>query len=65
MRLQTKFKAASIKRGFRQARATFFKRGNRSTPKNAAIAQENAALDAFYGRMFKTRPLVCALSRVF
>ena len=34
--------------------AAFFKHGNSSTPKNAAIAQKNAALDAFYGRMFKT-----------
>ena len=45
--------------------AACFKRGYSSTPKNAAIAQENAALDAFYGRMFKMRPIVCALSRVF
>ena len=29
--------------------AAFFKRGRSSTPKNAAIAQKNAALDAFYG----------------
>ena len=35
-----------------------FKCSNSSTPKNAVIAQENAALDAFYGRMFKTWPLL-------
>ena len=45
--------------------AACFKRGHSSTPKNAAIAQENAALDEFYDPMFKTRPLMCALSRVF
>ena len=35
-----------------------FNPGHSSTPKNVAIAQENAALDAFYGRMFKTQPLL-------
>ena len=34
--------------------AACFKRGHSFTPKNAAIAQENAALDAFYGPAFKT-----------
>ena len=34
--------------------AAFFKRGRSSTPKNAAIAQKNTALDAFYGLMYKT-----------
>jgi len=38
--------------------AVCFKCGHSSTPKNAAIAQKNAALDVFYGRMFKTRPLL-------
>ena len=38
--------------------AAYFKRGHSSTPKNAAIAQENAALDTFYGHMFKMRPLL-------
>ena len=38
--------------------AACFKRGNSSTPKNAVITQENAALDAFFGHLFKTRPLV-------
>ena len=45
--------------------AACFNRGHSSTPKNAAIAQENAALDEFYDPMFKTRPLMCALSRFF
>ena len=31
------------------------KRGHSSTPKNAALAQENAALDTLYGPAFKTR----------
>ena len=35
--------------------ATFFKRGRSSTPKNAAIAQKNAALDVFYGPANKTQ----------
>ena len=35
--------------------ATFFKCGHSSTPKNAAIAQKNAALDAFYGLAYKTQ----------
>ena len=34
--------------------AAFFKRGCSSTPKNAAIAQKNATLDAFYGPVYKT-----------
>ena len=29
--------------------AACFKRGRSCTPKNAAIAQKNAALDSFYG----------------
>ena len=33
----------------------FFKRGRSSTPKNAAIAQKNTALDAFYGPAYKTQ----------
>ena len=37
---------------------TCFKRGNSFTPKNAVITQENVALDAFFGHLFKTRPLV-------
>ena len=35
--------------------AAFFKRGCSSTPKNAAIAQKNAALDVFYGPANKTQ----------
>ena len=35
--------------------AAFFKRSHSSTPKNAAIAQKNAALDAFYGPSYKTQ----------
>ena len=35
--------------------AAFFKRGRSSTPKNAAIAQKNAALDVFYGPANKTQ----------
>ena len=38
--------------------AACFKHDHSSTPKNAAIAQKNAALDMFYGRMFKTQPLL-------
>ena len=38
--------------------AACFKHGNSSTPKNVAVVQENTALDAFYGCMFKTRPLL-------
>ena len=38
--------------------AVCFKCSHSSTPKNVAIAQKNAALDMFYGRMFKTRPLL-------
>ena len=38
--------------------ATFFKCGHSFSPKNAAIAQENVALDSFYGRMFKMQPLL-------
>ena len=38
--------------------AACFKRGHSSTPKNAAIAQENATLDAIYGCMFKIQPLL-------
>ena len=38
--------------------AACFKRGHSSTPKNVTIAQKNAALDVFYGRMFKTRPKI-------
>ena len=34
--------------------AACFKRGHSSTPKNATIAQKNATLNMFYGRMFKT-----------
>ena len=41
-----------------------FKRGHNSTKKNATTAFLNADLDAFYGRMFKTRPQVCFLSCV-
>ena len=33
--------------------AACFNRGHSSTPKNVAITQENAALDAFYGPAFK------------
>ena len=33
--------------------AAFFKRGHSSTPKNAAIAQKNAALGVFYGPAYK------------
>ena len=35
--------------------AAFFKRGHSSTPKNAAIAQKNAALGVFYGPAYKTQ----------
>ena len=35
--------------------AAFFKCGRSSTPKNATIAQKNAALDAFYGPAYKTQ----------
>ena len=38
--------------------AACFKHNHSSTPKNAATAQKNAALDVFYSRMFKTRPLL-------
>ena len=38
--------------------AACFKHNHSSTPKNAVIAQKNATLDVFYGRMFKTRPLL-------
>ena len=35
--------------------AAFFKRDHSSTPKNMATAKKkNAAIDAFYGPMFKT-----------
>ena len=33
--------------------AAFLKRGRSSTPKNAAIAQKNTGLDAFYGPAYK------------
>ena len=36
--------------------ALCFKRGHSSTKKNVAMAFLNAALEAFYGRMFKTWP---------
>ena len=45
--------------------AACIKHGNNSTPKNASIAQENTALDAFYGHMFKTRLLLFSLSCIF
>ena len=35
--------------------ATFFERGNSSTPKNAAIHTKNAALDLGYSRTYKMR----------
>ena len=35
--------------------AAFFKRSRSSAPKNAAIAQKNVALDAFYGPTYKTQ----------
>ena len=35
--------------------AAFKKRGRSSTPKNAAIAKKNAALNAFYGPVCKTQ----------
>ena len=38
--------------------AACFKCGHSTTPKNAAIAQKHTALDVFYGRMFKTWPLL-------
>ena len=41
-----------------------FKRGHNSTKKNATTAFLNAALDAFYGRMFKMQPQVRSLSYV-
>ena len=44
--------------------AACFKRGHNSTIKNAATTFLNAALDAFYGRMFKTWPQVRSLCRV-
>ena len=43
--------------------AACFKSGHSSTIKNAATAFSNVALDAFYGRTFKTRPQV--LGHVF
>ena len=45
--------------------ATFFKCGNSSTPKNAAIYTKNAALDMGYSRTYKTQLHMNNLSRVF
>ena len=45
--------------------AAFFKRGQRSTPKNAGTAQKNVASERFYGPTFKTRLFMNSLSCVF
>ena len=45
--------------------AAFFKCGNSSTPKNAAIHNKNAALDIGYSRTYKMQLHMNNLSRVF